>query len=223
VTPDWTILIATLGRRKGSLERLLSGLMPQVDTARGRVTVEALWNNGERSIAQVRQDLLAHAEARYVCFIDDDDEVPPYYVEKALAHMDGVDYIGFKVQVGELDSRGPVLAYHSLRYDGWHQDFHGYYRHVTHLNPVRRELVADVSYVAETAHYGEDHSWSDRAYPLLETEFFIDEVMYYYHAASGESLLAHLGGGMDFGRGYSRLRVASPHFSWHPASSPEER
>lgn len=176
--PAWTILIATLGRRSAQLERLLDGLLPQVEKAAGTVTVEALWNNAERPVGQVRQDLLEHATSRYVSFVDDDDQVPARYVSRILPLLDGVDYIGFKVAIPDGQFAG--IARHSLKCGGWGEDQAGYYRHVSHLNPVRRELALRVSFAGQHEHYGEDYAWAHQMRPHVQTERFIDDVLYYY-------------------------------------------
>jgi len=215
VTPVWTVLIATLGRRRHQLGSLLEGLLPQVEAVGGQVTVEALWNNGERSCGLVRQDLLDHAASEYVCFVDDDDDVADDYVAKILPLLDGVDYVGFDV---DLDVPGqPGIhrrASHSLRHAEW--DNGTLLRHVTHLNPVKRELARKVPF--PDISYQEDYAWANAMREHLDTEHYLAEVMYFYMPA-GE-----IGAGSVPDRDRTpryRLPVDSPYFSWNPASSQE--
>lgn len=206
----WTILIATLGRREALLRRLLDSLMPQVAAAGGAVTVEALWNNGERPLGDVRQQLADGARARYVNFVDDDDEVPPYYVEKVLPLLDGVDYIGWRMQLFE-DGRECKPTYHSLRYPEWYDDNDGYYRDISHLNPVRRKMLTGTSFCGECH---EDSKWADQMRGRLRTEHFIPEVMYYYRYDHSESVQHR--GARGYGT-YVRPELDYPHFSWRAA------
>lgn len=215
--PRWTILVATLGRRQQSLSHLFDGLMPQVDQMAGQVTVEALWNNGERSPGLVRQDLLDHSAAEYVCFVDDDDVVASNYVEAIYPLLDGVDYVGFKVDVvplGHADTH--VTATHSLKYGKWYEDETGLYRDTSHLNPVRRELATRVRFGDE--YFREDYHWAQELRDHVRTENYLDEVMYFYSPA-GE-IHEHGYPPPDVGS-RARLTVPSPNFHWNPASSQE--
>lgn len=221
--PAWTILIPTLGRRRDRLLVLLDGLMPQVDAAGGEVTVEALWNNGERPLPEIRQDLVDHATAAYISFVDDDDELPAYHVGKVLPLLDGqVDYIGWRMQFIK-NGVAHKPTFHSLRYKSWHEDEDGYYRDIAHLNPVRRDLVA--AYARFPGSWPEDHSWAEQLRGHLLTERYIDEVMYIYHFSTADSTYLSW---TDAGRWNSgpvapegtRPVIGSPNFSWHPASLP---
>jgi hypothetical protein len=213
--PAWTILIATLGRRAGKLAGLLEELMAQVDAAGGAVTVEALWNNGERPVSVLRRELLQGARSRYVSFVDDDDAVASNYVARILPLLDGTDYVGFNVRVMSGTYQG-VTACHSLRNPGWSEDIlrDRLYRHVSHLNPIRRELALLGSF--GDAAYGEDREWAHAVRAHVRTEHFVDQVMYFYYPA-GE--LGDPPGPVPAAPACPRTEVASPNFSWHPAST----
>lgn len=226
--PTWTILIATLGRRDAQRGRLLEALLPQVDAAGGAVSVEALWNHGERPVGQLRQELLEHASAQYVCFVDDDDMVPENYVAAILPLLDGVDYVGFNVVI----SAGPLagtVARHSLKFNEWTNEPGSYLRAVSHLNPLRRELALRARFPSED--YSEDYAWALQVRPHVRTEHYLDEVMYSYSPAGELDARRSEPGGVcgspvlppkrvDSGV-FARPVVTSPHFSWHPASVPE--
>lgn len=220
--PVWTVLIPTLGRRRGRFEALLSGLMPQVDAADGRVTVLALWNNGERPLPQVRQDLADAADAQYISFVDDDDELPGYYVSKVLPLLDGnVHYIGWRMQYIK-DGQWHKPTFHSLRYRDWHDDEDGYYRDITHLNPVRLDLVR--KHASFTAAWPEDHGWAAQLRGYLLTEQFIDDIMYVYRFSTGDSTYVSWTDSNRWNCGPAapegtRPVIASPNFAWHPASA----
>jgi hypothetical protein len=211
--PVWTILIATHCSREAKLRRLQAQLFPQVEAAAGAVAVEALWNHGERPVGQVRQDLLDSATGQYVNFIDDDDEIPAYYVERVLPLLDGVDYVGWRMQA---DIGGFLLAptLHSLRFSGWSQDQAGYYRDISHLNPVRRELTEGTRFFGSWA---EDYSWVVQLRGKLKTEHYIEDCMYYYRIRPAGS--AQQQGQSMACNGALRPEVQHPYFSWHPASA----
>lgn len=215
MTSTWTILIATLGQRAARLERLLGQLLPQTDPYAGEVMVLALYNHGERSLGEVRQDLVEQASSTYVSFVDDDDELPDYHVDEvARCLLDPtVDYVGWQMQC-YVDDTPLKPTYHSLRYGRWYEDVNGYYRDVSHLNPVRRELALRADFRRGIP--PEDVSWADQVRPHVRREAYVDRVMYHYRSSTVDSTWR--------GDGVQRVwhlrpRVEHPNFSWHPRSS----
>lgn len=204
-----SILIATIGRRNDSLMRLLAQLMPQTEGK--EVEVLAYWNNGERSIGDIRQSLMEEAKGEYICFIDDDDMIPDWYCDEILKNV-GEDYIGFQVELFEKDRQMPPV-FHSIRYGVWHQDDKGYYRGITHLNPIKRELALQGEFGKQGI--GEDESWARRMMPLVKTENYIDKIMYYYRHDADETMF----GGVykPWGK-YTRPDYGHTNFRWHPLS-----
>lgn len=211
--PKWTILIATLGQRADRLRQLLDVLMPQVDAMHGVVRVIALRNNGELPLADIRQALVECADSDYLSFIDDDDMVPDYFVKRVVPLLDGVDQVGWRMQCVQ-DGVRLKPTYHSLRYDGWSEDVDGYYRDVSHLNPIKTELAQKVDY--RSTRPPEDVAWTGLIRPHVRTEHYIDDCMYEYRADSRDSMWAP--GSATPGQ-YERVEVASPWFTWHPWSS----
>ena len=214
---DWTILIATLGQRQSRFKRLLDHLLPQVEDADGKVNVLAYWNNGERPLAEVRQALVDEADGTFTSFIDDDDLVAPTYVRRILPLLSSdIDYVGFRLQC-YVDGAPLKPTYHSLRYDKWYDDARGYYRDVSHLNPVRRELALKADF--RRAEPPEDVSWADQLRGVLRTELFVDDVMYQYYSSSSDTTWRP--GSVQRPRvgQYSRLAVSSPYFRYHSESA----
>lgn len=216
VTPKWTIMIATLGRRRAKLASLLGELLPQVDAAGGLITVEALWNNGERGVGKVRQALLEHARSEYVSFLDDDDGIPPYFTERVVPLLDGIDYIGWRQELwrGPRKER-PVT--HSLRYGRWVDSPEEFNRDITHFNPVRRSLARLGTFDNEHAYWAEDWDWARQIRGRLLTEHFIDEVMLHQRWDPADNTGPDRRPADD-PAAFERLEVASPYFAWHPAS-----
>lgn len=178
----WSILIATCPPRAVKFKRLMKLLMPQVDAYKGQIEVIVLFNNFEfPSLGHIRQLLLDEAKGEYVNFIDDDDLVPQDYCDTIFPLLDGVDYIGFNV---ELRNDGKVLrpVYHSLRYKEWSEDEQGYYRGVTHINPIKTELARIGTFPAMNV--GEDWEWTKQVQTHLNsgeyTEHYINRPMYIY-------------------------------------------
>lgn len=214
---DWTILIATLGQRQERFKRLLQHLLPQVEEASGRVNVLAYWNNGERPLAEVRQALVDEADGTFVSFVDDDDLVASTYVRRILPLLrQPIDYVGFRLQC-YVDGHPLKPTYHSLKYKQWYDDARGYYRDVSHLNPVRRALALRADF--RKTQPPEDVAWADQLRGHLLREQFVDDVMYQYYSSSIDTTWRP--GSVQRPRvgQYFRPVVESPYFRYHPESA----
>lgn len=207
-----SILIATVGWRRASFTKLLERLFPQIE--RNNIEVVAYWNNGETDIGSIRQALLEDAKGEYVCFIDDDDMVPDWYCDEIFWNL-GRDYVGFQVELFNDGVKMPPV-YHSIRYGVWHDDETGYYRGVTHLNPIKRELALLGNFGKQGL--GEDETWSRSVTPHVRTEHYIDKIMYYYYHNKAETTF---GGKERKPQFHIRSEFDHPQFRYHPLSKKE--
>lgn len=215
--PDWTILVATLGQRQERFKRLLNHLLPQLEECPGQVNVLAYWNNGERPLADIRQALVEEADGTFVSFVDDDDLVSPSYVRRIIPLLNkGIDYVGFRLQC-YVDGSPLKPTYHSLRYTQWYDDAKGFYRDVSHLNPVRRELALKADF--RKTEPPEDVAWADQLRGHLKKELYVDDVMYSYYSSSYDSTWRP--GSVQRPRvgQYFRPVVDHPQFRYHPESA----
>lgn len=206
--PNWSILIATTGRREERFKKLLKLLLPQTNYK--DIEVIAYWNNGELPLANIRQALINSAQGEYISFIDDDDEIPKDYCNTIYPLLDGVDYIGFRLQ---LYHNGEKMrpTFHSLKYSNWSEDEKGYYRNISHLNPIKRNIVLRIPFVAENQ-VPEDADWSQRIAPYVKTQHYIKKIMYYYYHNTEDSLWH---GEFQNHQDYKRPNIKHPKFSWH--------
>lgn len=211
--PELSILIATQGRREDKFRPLLKKLMSQASKHRGRIEVVAYWNNGESPIGVLRTDLLNEARGEYVCFLDDDDDIPEYYCAELLKAL-GKDYVGFRVQLFN-DGKEMLPVYHSIQYKTWAQDDRGFYRGVTHLNPIRRSIALQGNFrVSDNA--GEDFEWARSINHLPKDENYIDKIMYIYkHEREDTSFGTHP---PLRETGYRRYEFKYKNFRYHPKS-----
>lgn len=216
-TRTWEILIATLGQRSARFRALLDALLPQTEPYDGRVVVRALWNNGERSLREVRQLLLDDSAADYVSFVDDDDELPNYHVAEVMNCLTDPtvdpDYVGWRMQC-YVDGVALKPTFHSLRYGGWSEDARGYYRDVSHLNPIRQTIATRGSY--RDAQPPEDVNWANQVRPYVKTECYVDRVMYHYRSSPGDSTWRR---GPTGDRTFTRPVVNHANFGYHRRSS----
>lgn len=209
-TPRLSILIPTVGERDERFRQLVADLEPQVRAHNGQIEVLVYWNNFEKPIAAIRQALVEGARGEYTCFVDDDDKVPPYYCDRIIkAIQSGPDYVGWRMQLW-IDGQKMKPTFHSMRYDRWFDDAHGYYRNTSHLNPIKRSIALQVPF---TGHDGpEDVSWARRVAPLVKSEQYIEEPMYFYYYNTQDSIWR---GGKMPNRKYSRPALGEC-FRYHP-------
>lgn len=222
--PTWTILIPTLGQRADKLRRLLGVLLPQVESYGSRVQVVALWNNGEYALTRLRQTLVTSVTTDYLCFIDDDDMVPKYYVRDVMRSLEyKPQYIGWIVECLHT-GRNSQLAYHSLRYGSWYNTNEGLFRDISHVNPIRTDIAQQADYRNTPRYRAEDRRWADqvRGLGVLNTEVYINRIMYHYHYSPTESDTWRNPRRVRRGR-YERLSVDHPNFKWFAGKVLSER
>ena len=174
VEPILSILIPTLVGREEMLDNLIfKTLKSQCDfeigliggySGRDVLPVEIFWNTdaGETTTGGKRNQLLQWANGKYVVFVDDDDDVMPYYIEEILkAAEQDCDCIGM---CGIMTTNGGNEI-------GWElsKDFKNdtvirngrsfYTRTTNHISPVKRELALKAMF-PEISN-GEDKGYSE--------------------------------------------------------------
>lgn len=185
-----SILICSLNNRQDFLEELLSCLLPQL-TDEVQIIINS--DGGKKSVGQKRNELLMGASGEYIAFIDDDDLVSPDYIPLVLeATKTNCDVVGIHLLMTyDKNPNTECRTYHSLEYRSWwdeddpdRQDRRRYFRNPNHLNPVKREFALATKF-PETSH-GEDHDYSKRLLPLLNTEYNITKPIYYYQVRTNK-------------------------------------
>lgn len=210
LNPRWSVLIATVGRRQDRFTRLLEQLLPQ---ATDDVEVIAYWNNFERPLGEIRQALVDEASGDYVSFIDDDDKIPEYYCAEVLDALSyNPDYVGWQQQLYQ-DGMPLKPTFHSLEYSYWHEDEDGWYRNISHLNPIRKDIAKKATFIVESG-VPEDYTWAQKIAPFVKVEKYIDKIMYEYYPSAEDSLWR----GTNETGSFHRPNVEDKHFKWHPES-----
>jgi len=170
------ILICSLYKRERCLNELLTVLNPQI-ISDVEIIIEK--DNGELKVGAKRNLLIDKtSDFQFCSFIDDDDLVSPNYVSKILKALESnPDCIGIEGII-TFNGNRPKKFIHSMKYSKWDETQEAYLRYPNHLNPIKTNLVKQVRF-PET-NYGEDKDFSDRIYPLLKTEVYIPEPIYFY-------------------------------------------
>lgn len=175
-----SLLVCSIPEREQLLNNLKRILSYQSDN-----TVEMLvcMDNKRKTIGAKRNDLLKAAKGDYVCYLDDDDMISPFYVSNILKAIEsGPDCVGIKGII-VLDKKEPREFIHSLQYKEWFEKNGVYYRCPNHLNPIKREIAITVGFPSLNS--GEDRDYSYNIYPLLKNEVMIEEPIYFYYPSRG--------------------------------------
>jgi hypothetical protein len=219
--PTWTILVPTLGERRPLFERLMAGLLPQLDPYAGRVRVVAWFNNGSPSLPKIRQTMVLGTKTDYLSFVDDDDLVSPFYVDEGVAALETrPDYVGFQVQCYS-DGAPTAVAYHSLAYTRWRNMPGRYERDISHINPIRSDLARRANFAKARSGAAEDRDWAGqlRRGRVLRSEIVVDRIMYHYlYSTSREPGLGSRWQTSDLKliRPGERSAIDHPYFTWSP-------
>lgn len=135
------------------------------------------------SIGANRQRMVEAASGDYVNFVDDDDLVALDYVATIWPLLQREpDYVGYQLQM-YVDGRKLKPTYHDPGCIGWYEDERGYYRDISHVNPIRREIAVLAKF---DGGFGEDERWAKQVRELWKIKKFqyVNQVMYHYYYRS---------------------------------------
>ena len=178
----WSILICTLEERKPQFNTIYNKLKQQINALGLQEHVEILYfrDKREHSVGYKRTALVEQSNGQYVCFIDDDDDVHPAYIQMIYNALQTKPDCVSLVGIITSDGGNPKTFIHSLQYNAWFEENNVYYRCPNHLNPVKRSIAIQFPYPKKNI--GEDWDWSMAVAQsgLLQTEAVIEEPYYFY-------------------------------------------
>lgn len=185
-THDLTVCILSLTERKDCLDKLITNLNNYIKRSTLRVEVLTNVDNREKTVGQKRNELVDQAQGKYICFIDDDDDVDEdYFVEienglNAFLEIDCCSLIGKYIKDGEYIKN----FYHSMRYKRYDEDEYGYYRPPNHLNAILTGFVKRIKF--PTKNHGEDTDFAMKLCKtnIIQKEVTIPKPLYFYKFVS---------------------------------------
>lgn len=142
--------------------------------------------DGGPSIGKKRQSLVERAEGKYLCFLDDDEDIAPNYVETLvrLCQLD-TDVVTFRNltktdfywTVVDMSLKNPVneeaTPERIVKRKPWH------------ICPVRSEYAK--KYQFEDSNYGEDWKWFEQVLKHCDTEAHTDAILHVYNHSAKHS------------------------------------
>lgn len=176
---DLAILICHIPERYDFMKRLTAILDPQLEKHKNNVVCLSD-DSRYKTIGRKRNDLVARVNAKYFCFIDDDDRVSSNYIDLLMTgiHKD-VDCCSL---TGEItwDGQNPKPFIHSLQYQSYFEDDRAFYRYPNHLNAVKTEIGKRFPFPEKN--HGEDTDYATAMFKagVLKTEHEIKQTIYYY-------------------------------------------
>jgi glycosyltransferase involved in cell wall biosynthesis len=180
-----TVMVLSLTNRLPLFIKLMTELEKQ---SRG-LPVEILYLGDSKSypIGQKRNMLQRYAQGEYSCWIDDDDFIPPYYIEeilKAIEHKPDVICWTNKVTVGGekmIPHPSVNLCHFSIKYNPEINDTRKkiFYHRPCHVNPTRHDIVMKFPF-KECSYCRADLDRAKEMVDILKSEYIIEKVMYYH-------------------------------------------
>lgn len=180
-----SILITHLPEREALLQRLILVLEPQRYQYSNEVEILVDATGRHQPTGTKRNNLIAQASGEYVQFIDNDDLVPDYYLEKTMAALEqNPDVVTSR---GMYIENGTKQIPWTIKLGSQYRDEPGHFlRWPNHICPIRKSIAEKFKFLPKWL--GEDFEWSDRLNKsgLLKTEVHIPDIMYYYHYVSAK-------------------------------------
>jgi hypothetical protein len=163
----------------------MANLKDQVERCGFNGGVEILHEVDERQITtgEKRNKLLERAKGFYSVFIDDDDEVPEYYISELLFAADSFADC-FDIN-GVMTTNGGNPKQWFIKLGSEYKADHStgkeiYLRYPNHITPIKSEIAKQIKFPHITI--GEDYAWATmlRDSGLIKTSYLIEKPMYTY-------------------------------------------
>ena len=177
-----SILIVTLQSRDKMFRKLMTNLENQLMKFPPE-TIEILvkCDNGEETTGAKRDFLLRRAMGDYCGFIDDDDDIPQYYISEILSAVkSNPDCVPIDGHI-TTDGLHPIswrMSKDNPNVTIFENGQQVYLRAVNHIGIVRTEIAQKCGF--PDIRNGEDKEYSERIFPHLKTEVKINKPMYHY-------------------------------------------
>jgi hypothetical protein len=196
MTPILSILTPTIPERIDKFSSLFEMVVGQVKSLHKNHpslgSVELISNpsskflDGGLSIGKKREGLVNVSNGKYVCFLDDDEDIAPNYVETLVRLCQhNADVITFR-NLTCTDTYWTIVDM-SLQYQVNDQASPNFItrRRPWHICPVKSEFAK--LYPFEDINYGEDYDWMSKLLTHCTTESHTDAVLHMYKHSSKTS------------------------------------
>lgn len=174
------LVLSTHTRRNTFLPKSLEMIYGQLEKSPHKNEVEVLYliDNRCMTVGDKRNRIKSIATGEYITFVDDDDRISDNYINEIIAATDyGTDVITFKCQVSDR-SGITKMCFYSNKYKHDFDFGNNCYRIPNPRVVIKKEIAESVQF--QNISLGEDYYFGLDIKPLIQTEYFIDKVLYYY-------------------------------------------
>lgn len=184
-----SILIPTIPERLNKRIDLQVMLQRQIDfineTHPTLGKIEVLIDNdkkfiyGGKTVGQKRNDLVQRANGKYLCFLDDDDEVPFNYIETILrAALMSPDIITFN-SLFKCDTYWTLIDMSIQNENEESTPERIVKRNAWHICPMKSEIVKKYSF--PNKNNAEDWEWMKQVLTEIKTEIKLNTILHQYN------------------------------------------
>lgn len=147
--------------------------------------VELVWNDsphvlkGGLSVGKKREELVYRASGKYLCFVDDDEDIAPNYIESLvrLCQYD-VDVCTFRAMVKMKSYWGLVDMKLAYKVNDQMNPEYTVRRPPWHICPVRSVYAKMFSF--SDKNNAEDFEWMEKVLGCCVSEIHTDKILYCY-------------------------------------------
>lgn len=185
-----SLLIPSIPERKHKLLKLLAELYKQIlaihkdhptlDIVEILIDDSKKFLDGGLSIGEKRNALLQRASGKYLCFLDDDDEITPNYIEQLVRMCNaGKDIVTFRTLV-KNDYYWALLDMSLINRINTEVNPEGIVERTPwHICPVLSELAKQEQF--SNLNHNEDWDWMQRVLTRVKTEEHTDIILTQYN------------------------------------------
>jgi len=184
-----SILIPTIPERANKLNALVSNLNLQIDILNNihpsLGVVQILIDDSKKfieggvTVGEKRNSLVQKAKGDYVCFLDDDDQVPNNYIEELIrATYKNTDIITFK-SLFKCDTYWGIADMSIQNKNAEATPLNQFKRNAWHVCPVRRTIAQ--KYKFPFKNNAEDWQWMEQVLSEVKSECKIDMILHQYN------------------------------------------
>lgn len=176
------LILSCPSRRKNQLQYILDKVETQIQQyTKAEIEVLVLYDNKKRSVGEKRNNLMNIANGKYICFLDDDDDIADDYISKicdSLLDNPEIDSLTFGCKYTDIQTHQSFICKYSIHYKKEDAVIHNLMGH-PHICPIKKELAIQNKYLC--TNWGEDRNWSSSIMSLINKEIIIDDVLYFYN------------------------------------------
>lgn len=188
-----SILIPTIAERSQMLDYLQIKLLKQIVTVNtihpnlGKVQIciddSPKFLDGGKTVGQKRDDLVQQAEGEYLCFLDDDDDIPANYIETILRAIESkADIITFR-SLFKCDYYWTIIDM-SLAFGNEEANPEEVVkRSAWHICPMRSEIAKKHRFNTDKNN-AEDWDWMSRVLQDIKTQHKTNIILHQYNHSS---------------------------------------